>query len=55
MIEHWQAYAGHILDAIDKLHRIQQRGDLRQDEILYDAALRNLQTLLEAHSGCPTR
>jgi hypothetical protein len=41
----WQPYARHILDAIAKIQRIQARGDLTQDEVLYDAALRNLQTL----------
>ena len=44
----WQAYAGHVLDAIEKIRRIQQRGDITQDEVLYDATLRNLQTLSEA-------
>ena len=41
----WQPYAGHILDAIAKIRRIQQRGDITKDDILYDAALRNLQVL----------
>lgn len=40
-----QPYALHILDAIAKIRRIQARGDLSQDEVLYDAALGNLQTL----------
>ena len=44
----WQAYAAHVLDAIEKIRRIQQRGDITQDEVLYDATLRNLQTLSEA-------
>lgn len=44
----WQPYARHILDAIARIRRIEARGDLTQDEILYDAALRNLQTLSEA-------
>lgn len=48
MSKAWQPYALHILDAIAKLQRIQARGDLTQDEVLYDAALRNLQTLSEA-------
>jgi uncharacterized protein with HEPN domain len=47
----WQPYAQHILDAIAKIRRIQARGDLRTDEVLYDATLRNLQTLSEAR--CP--
>jgi len=49
----WQAYARHILDAIAKLRRIEARGDLSQDEVLYDAALRNLQTLSEATQLLP--
>jgi hypothetical protein len=44
----WRSYALHILDAIDKIRRIQAPGDLTEDEILYDATLRNLQTLSEA-------
>lgn len=49
----WQAYAQHILDAIEKIRRIQQRGDLTRDEVLYDATLRNLQTLSEATQRLP--
>ena len=48
MSKDWQPYARHILDAIAKLRRIESRGDLTADEVLYDAALRNLQTLSEA-------
>ena len=53
MSKPWQPYAQHILDAIAKIQRIQARGDLTQDEILYDAALRNLQTLSEATQLLP--
>ena len=53
MSKDWQAYARHILDAIAKLRRIEARGDLSQDEVLYDAALRNLQTLSEATQLLP--
>lgn len=53
MSKSWQPYALHILDAIAKIRRIQARGDLTQDEILYDAALRNLQTLAEATQLLP--
>ncbi|HET7300466.1 MAG TPA: HepT-like ribonuclease domain-containing protein [Oleiagrimonas sp.] len=53
MSKSWQAYAAHILDAIAKIDRIQQRGDLTCDVILYDAALRNLQTLSEATQRLP--
>lgn len=53
MSKSWQPYALHILDAIAKIRRIQARGDLAQDELLYDAALRNLQTLSEATQLLP--
>ncbi len=49
----WQPYAQHILDNIAKLRRIQSRGDITLDQILYDAALRNLQTLSEATQMLP--
>ncbi|MFM7319587.1 MAG: hypothetical protein ACKO85_01565 [Isosphaeraceae bacterium] len=42
MTRPWQPYALHILDAIAKIRRIQARGDITEDEILYDATLRNL-------------
>lgn len=53
MTKQWQVYARYILDVIEKLRRIRQRGDLTTDEILYDAALRNLQTLSEATQRLP--
>jgi len=53
MSKSWQAYAHHILDAIAKIDRIRKRGDLTQDEVLYDASLRNLQTLSEATQMLP--
>ena len=53
MSKSWQPYAQHILDAIAKIRRIQTRGDLRADEVLYDATLRNLQTLSEAAQNLP--
>ena len=49
----WPVYARHVLDAIAKIQRIQDRGDLVHDEILHDAALRNLQTLAEATRHLP--
>lgn len=49
----WRPYALHILDTVAKIRRIQIRGDLTQDEVLYDAALRNLQTLSEATQQLP--
>lgn len=42
MSKSWQPHARHILDAIAKIQRIQARGDLTEDDVLYDAALRNL-------------
>ena len=53
MSKPWQPYALHILDAIAKVERIQARGDIGQDDILYDAVLRNLQTLSEATQLLP--
>ncbi|MCL2591466.1 MAG: DUF86 domain-containing protein [Betaproteobacteria bacterium] len=50
----WQPYGKHILDAIARIRRIQERGDITQDDILYDAALRNLQTLSEATQLLPS-
>jgi uncharacterized protein with HEPN domain len=49
----WTAYARHILDAIDRLRLIQSRGSIVDDVVLYDAALRNLQTLAEATQRLP--
>jgi uncharacterized protein with HEPN domain len=49
----WQPYARHILDSVAKIRRIEARGDLIQDEVLYDATLRNLQTLSEATQQIP--
>jgi uncharacterized protein with HEPN domain len=53
MSKTWHAYALHILDVAAKIERIQARGDLTQDEVLYDATLRNLQTLSEATQLIP--
>tara|TARA_R110002167_G_scaffold30981_1_gene102204 strand:- start:3709 stop:4053 length:345 start_codon:yes stop_codon:yes gene_type:complete len=53
MSKSWHAYAKHILDAITKIRQIEARGDLTEDVILYDAALRNLQTLSEATQLLP--
>ena len=53
MSKQWQPFARHILDVAAKIERIQSRGDLTQDEVLYDAALRNLQTLSEATQMLP--
>jgi uncharacterized protein with HEPN domain len=53
MSKSWQVYAHHILDVAARIGRIQERGDLVQDEVLYDATLRNLQTLSEATQMLP--
>ena len=53
MTKSWQPYAHHILDAAEKIHRIQARGDLTHDEVLYAATLRHLQTLSEATQMLP--
>jgi uncharacterized protein with HEPN domain len=48
MKKDWKFYGNHILDCINKINHIKARGDITKDEVLYDAVLRNLQTLLEA-------
>ncbi len=53
MSKSWLVYAHHILDVAAKIQRIQGRGDLTQDEVLYDATVRNLQTLSEATQMLP--
>ena len=53
MSKPWQPYALHILDAIERIRHVQARGDLTADQVLYDAALRNLQTLSEATQQLP--
>lgn len=53
MSKDWQPYAKHVRDTIQKIERIQERGDLTKDEVLYDATLRNLQTLSEATQRIP--
>ncbi len=53
MSKDWRVYAQHVLAAIEKIRRIEQRGDLTRDEVLYDATLRNLQTLSEATQRLP--
>jgi len=53
MTKDWRVYAQHVLDAIGKIKRIQIRGDILQDDICYDAARRNLQTLSETTQSSP--
>lgn len=55
MSKSWRTYAHYILDVAAKIERIQARGDLAQDEVLYDATLRNLQTLSEATQMLPAQ
>ena len=54
MSKDWRAYAAHILEGAAKLDRILARGDILADDILYDAAPRNLQTLAEATQSLPS-
>ncbi len=49
MRKDWRLYAYHILDCIKKIKLIKSRGDITSDEVLYDACLRNLQTLSRLH------
>lgn len=53
MTKDWRPFAQYILDTIGKIRRIQARGSVAEDDILYDAALRNLQTLSEATQSLP--
>lgn len=53
MTKDWKLYAHHIIDCIAKINQITARGDITKDAILYDAALRNLQTLSEATRHLP--
>ena len=53
MSKAWQPYAHHIFDCIAKIRRIMARGDITEDDILYDAAVRNLQTMSEATQRLP--
>ena len=53
MKKQWQPYAQHILDCIEKIYTIIEKGDITEDSILYDAVLRNLQTMSEATRHLP--
>jgi len=53
MSKNWQAYVQYILDCIAKIRGIQARGNITEDEILYDATLRNLHPLSEATQRLP--
>ncbi len=50
MSKTWQAYAHHSLDVGAKIDRIQARGDLTQDEVLYDASLSGILCLRHSMS-----
>ena len=47
-------YLLHVLDAIKKINIICSRGDISEDFVLYDAVLRNLQTLAESAGHFPS-
>ena len=49
----WKAHALHILDCIEKIRVIEERGSVLKDEVLYAATLRHLQTLAEASQQLP--
>jgi uncharacterized protein with HEPN domain len=51
----WKLYLLHILDCINKINIICDRGDIAQDFVLYDAALRNLQILSESTTHFPEK
>ena len=53
MKKDWKLFAEHILDCIAKINLIMARGDITKDAVLYDAALRNLQTMSEATRHLP--
>ena len=53
MTKSWKMYAYHIQDCIAKIKLIKKRGDISKDSVLYDATLRNLQTLSEATRHLP--
>ena len=53
MVKDWRIYALHILDSLQKIKLITERGDISSDFILYDAILRNLQTLAESTTHLP--
>ena len=53
MSKDWRLYAEHIVETVEKIRRVEERGDIRQDEALYAASLRFLQTLSEATQKLP--
>lgn len=55
MKKDWKLFANHILDCIAKINQIRARGDITKDSVLYDATLRNLQTLSKRRDTCPKK
>ena len=53
MAKDWKLYLLHVLDCIDKINIICNRGDISEDFVLYDVVLRNLQTLSESTAHFP--
>ncbi len=53
MTKDWKLYAQHMLDCIRKIKLIYDRGNIETDFVLYDATLRNLQTLSESVAHLP--
>ena len=53
MSRDWRLYAEHIVETVEKIRRVEERGDIRKDEALYAASLRFLQTLSEATQRLP--
>lgn len=53
MAKDWKLHLFHIIDCINKIKIISARGDLSSDFVLYDACLRNLQTLSESMTHLP--
>ena len=49
----WRLYAERIVETVEKIRRVEERGDIRQDEALYAASLRFLQTLSETTQKLP--
>ena len=53
MNKNWRVYAQHIIETSAKISRNRSHGTL-DEEIVYDAILRNLQTLAESTQRLPT-
>ena len=53
MSKSYKLYLLHVLDCIEKINIICNRGDISKDFVLYDACLRNLQTLSESTNHFP--